>query len=289
MRYQVDTKNAYLLEKTLREMFQDCGEPQYPVVYLRIARPKMSKELVVTERFMGRRLAVIGAAGGIGAYISESLHRQGATVYAIDLRKPDGLDGAIATFEADVNSEKSIVALVTELYSMGDAPIELVNSAGVVENNVAADEMPMSEFDRVMGVNLRGVFLACRDFGRELLARGGGAIVNVASMSGTHVVNFPQKQSVYNTSKAGVAALTRSLAVEWGGRGVRVNCVSPGYVDTPLNALKKEMHEQWIAETILGRFATLAEVSGAVEYLLSDEAAYCCGTELLIDGGSSLR
>ncbi len=243
----------------------------------------------MTQRFAGRRMAVIGAAGGIGAHLSESLHRQGATVYALDLRSPEGLDPAITPFEVNVNSEESVAAVVAALYALGDAPIELVNSAGVVENDVAADEMPMTEYDRVMGVNLRGVFLACRDFGRELLARGGGAIVNVASMSGNHVVNHPQKQSVYNTSKAGVAALTRSLAVEWGGRGVRVNCVSPGYVDTPLNALKKHMHEGWKADTVLGRFATLAEVSGAVEYLLSDEAAYCCGTELLIDGGSSLR
>lgn len=243
----------------------------------------------MTQRFAGRRMAVIGAAGGIGAHLSESLHRQGATVYALDLRSPEGLDPAITPFEVNVSSEESVAAVVAALYALGDAPIELVNSAGVVENDVAADEMPMTEYDRVMGVNLRGVFLACRDFGRELLARGGGAIVNVASMSGNHVVNHPQKQSVYNTSKAGVAALTRSLAVEWGGRGVRVNCVSPGYVDTPLNALKKHMHEGWKADTVLGRFATLAEVSGAVEYLLSDEAAYCCGTELLIDGGSSLR
>lgn len=243
----------------------------------------------MTQRFSGRRMAVIGAAGGIGAHLSESLHRQGATVYALDLRSPEGLDPAITPFEVNVSSEESVAAVVAALYALGDAPIELVNSAGVVENDVAADEMPMTEYDRVMGVNLRGVFLACRDFGRELLARGGGAIVNVASMSGNHVVNHPQKQSVYNTSKAGVAALTRSLAVEWGGRGVRVNCVSPGYVDTPLNALKKHMHEGWKADTVLGRFATLAEVSGAVEYLLSDEAAYCCGTELLIDGGSSLR
>lgn len=243
----------------------------------------------MADRFAGRRIAVIGAAGGIGAHLSGSLLDQGATVYALDVRKPDGLDPAISAFQVDVTAEESVAAVVAELYALGSEPIELVNSAGVVENDVAADEMPMAEYDRVMGINLRGVFIACRNFGRELLARGGGAIVNVASMSGNHVVNHPQKQSVYNTSKAGVAALTRSLAVEWGARGVRVNCVSPGYVDTPLNALKLHMHEGWKEGTVLGRFATLAEVSGAVEYLLSDEAAYCCGTELLIDGGSSLR
>lgn len=243
----------------------------------------------MTTRFEGRRIAVIGAAGGIGAHVAGSLHRQGATVHALDVREPQGLDPQIRAHEVDVNREDSVAAVVAELYALGDGPIDLVNSAGIVEDDVAAADMSMSEYDRVMGVNLRGVFLTCRDFGRQLLARGGGAIVNVASMSGTHLVNHPQRQSVYNTSKAGVAALTRSLAVEWGAAGVRVNCVSPGYVDTALNALKKHMHEQWKADTVLGRFATLEEVSGAVEYLLSDEAAYCCGTELLIDGGSSLR
>lgn len=243
----------------------------------------------MSQRFAGRRVAVIGAGGGIGSHVAESLFTQGATVYALDLTAPTSLKESILARSIDVSSEESVVAAVADLYRHGDAPIDLVNSAGIVENDIAAENLPMETYDRVMGVNLRGVFVACREFGRELLQRGGGAIVNVASMSGNHVVNFPQKQSVYNSSKAGVAALTRSLAVEWGGRGVRVNCVSPGYVDTPLNALKKHMHEGWIEGTVVGRFARLTEVSGAVEYLLSEEAAYCCGTELLIDGGSSLR
>lgn len=240
-------------------------------------------------RFSGRRIAVIGAAGGIGAFVSQSLQEQGATVYGLDVRSPDGLHPDISPHVIDVTSEDSVQAVVQELYALGNDPIDLVNSAGIVENDVAAEDMPMETYDKVMGVNLRGVFLTCKEFGRELLARGGGAIVNVASMSGNAVVNSPQKQSVYNTSKAGVSALTRSLAVEWGSRGVRVNAVSPGYVDTPLNSLKQHMHEGWKAGTVLGRFALLPEVAGAIEYLLSEEAAYCCGTELLIDGGYSLR
>ncbi|WP_426323208.1 SDR family NAD(P)-dependent oxidoreductase [Microbacterium sp. E-13] len=242
----------------------------------------------MTNRFSGRRVAVVGAAGGIGAEIARSLEAQGAEVYALDLREPDQA-GAGRFIPMDITSEESVRDAVATIYAAGEAPVDLVNSAGIVENDVAAEDMPMETYDRVMGVNLRGTFLTCREFGRELLARGGGAIVNVASMSGNAVVNEPQKQSVYNTSKSGVSALTRSLAVEWGGRGVRVNAVSPGYVDTPLNALKKHMHAHWTEGTVVGRFATVQEVAGAVEYLLSDEAAYCCGTELLIDGGFSLR
>jgi len=244
----------------------------------------------VTNRFEGRRIAVIGAGGGIGRAVAVALADQGARVHALDV---SGLEGAfpagVTMQRIDVTSERSVADAVAQLYAMDDAPIDLVNSAGIVEDDVAAEEMPMDLYDRVMSVNLRGVYLACRDFGRELLARGGGAIVNIASMSGNAVVNAPQRQSVYNSSKAAVSALTRSLAVEWGPRGVRVNAVSPGYVDTPLNALKRDMHAGWIDGTVVGRFGTVDEVAGAVCYLLSDEAAYCCGTELLIDGGYSLR
>ena len=125
-------------------------------------------------------------------------------------------------------------------------------------------------------------------FGRVMLEQAGGSIVTIASMSGNHVVNRPQQQVAYNASKAGVVAMTKSLAFEWATRGVRVNAVSPGYVNTPLLASKAELHAQWKAATPLGRFATTTEVAAAVGWLLSDEAAYCCGTELLMDGGYTL-
>src|SRR5699024_3978946 len=117
---------------------------------------------------------------------------------------------------------------------------------------------------------------------------GGGRIVNVASMSGNHVVNVPQKQAAYNSSKAAVSALTRSLAVERTGRGVRVNAISAGYVRTSLVEGKSELVDGWLRGTPAGRFAAPDEVAGAIAWLLSDEAAYCAGTELLIDGGYSL-
>jgi NAD(P)-dependent dehydrogenase (short-subunit alcohol dehydrogenase family) len=240
-------------------------------------------------RFDGRRVAVTGAAGGIGLAICADLLEQGALVYGLDLHGLDRLPDAAHGVPVDLTSEKSVVAAVAGLYAHDDRPVDLVTCAGIVEDNVPAEQLSASQFDAVLGVNLRGVFLTCREFGRELLARGGGAIVNVASMSGNAVVNHPQRQCAYNTSKAGVSALTRSLAVEWGPRGVRVNAVSPGYVDTPLNSLKTEMHGQWLAETVLGRFAQPIEIARAVRYLLSEDAAFCCGTELLIDGGFSLR
>jgi NAD(P)-dependent dehydrogenase (short-subunit alcohol dehydrogenase family) len=243
----------------------------------------------MTNRFEGRRVAVTGAAGGIGRAICESLAAQGAQVHGLDLKGLDDLPGGVAGVPVDITSEDSVVAVVRDLYAADERPVDLVNCAGIVEDDVAAEEMPMAEFDRIMAVNLRGVFLTCREFGRELLGRGGGAIVNIASMSGNAIVNHPQRQSVYNTSKAGVSALTRSLAVEWGPRGVRINTVSPGYVATPLNELKTDMHPQWTRETVLGRFAQPREIAKAVEYFLSEDSAFCCGAELLIDGGFSLR
>lgn len=243
----------------------------------------------MSSSLQGRRVAVTGAGGGIGSAIVDRLLAAGADVVALDRQGLDALPDAVTTMPLDLSSADAVAAVVAELYRTDDRPVDLVNSAGIVEDDVAAEEMPVAQFDAVYAVNVRGVFLTCQAFGRELLARGGGAIVNIASMSGNAIVNHPQKQSAYNSSKAAVSALTRSLAVEWGPRRVRLNVLSPGYVDTPLNALKQHLHQGWKDDTVLGRFATPAEVAAAVLFLLSDESSYFVGAELLMDGGSSLR
>jgi len=240
-------------------------------------------------RFTGRRVAVTGAAGGIGQAIVERLLAEGAEVYGLDRRGIDTLPAGAVGIEMDLGSPESVASVVARIYDDDDRPVDLVNSAGIVEDNVPAEIMPIEQFDAVLGVNLRGVFITCQAFGRELLARGGGAIVNIASMSGNAVVNYPQSQSAYNTSKAAVTALTKSLSVEWSPRGVRLNALSPGYVDTPLNYLKADMHDTWKRDIVIDRFATPQEVAGAVAFLLSDDAAYFIGSELLMDGGFSLR
>ena len=139
-------------------------------------------------------------------------------------------------------------------------------------------------------MNLRGVFLGCQGFGRELLARGGGSIVNIASMSGNCIVNYPQKQCAYNASKAAVTALTKSLAVEWGPRGVRVNAVSPG-----LRGHAPALRQARPVRAVEGRascwddFADPDEIAATVAFLLSTDSSYFCGAELVADGGYSLR
>lgn len=235
----------------------------------------------------GAHVAVTGASGGIGLSICAWLQRAGAVVYALDLVPAESQVGTF--IPCDVTDEESVEAAAREVMSRTDRVDGLVAGAGIAEDDVAAEEMTAATFDRVIAVNLRGVFLTCQAFGRSMLEAGEGRMVAISSMSGNHCVNEPQSQCAYNASKAGVTALVKSLAVEWGPRGVRVNAVSPGYVDTPLNALKAQHHEHWKDRTVLGRFARPDEVASAVGYLLSDEAAFHCGTELLMDGGYTLR
>ena len=234
----------------------------------------------------GAYIAVTGASGGIGRATCQWLADSGASVFALDL-KP--LEEQVGDFvQVDVTDPESVAGAAEEVLNRAGRIDGVVAGAGIAENDVAAETMAAATFDKVIAVNLRGVFLTCQAFGRRMLEQGHGRIVNISSMSGSHIVNFPQRQCAYNASKAGVTALTKSLAVEWGPRGVRVNALSPGYVDTPLNALKHHQHEGWKDRTVLRRFADTTEIAAAVGYLLSDEAAFCCGTELLIDGGYSL-
>jgi NAD(P)-dependent dehydrogenase (short-subunit alcohol dehydrogenase family) len=164
----------------------------------------------------------------------------------------------------------------------------LVVAAGLSEEPTPAEKMTPEVWHRTLDVNLSGAFFTCQRVGRVMLEQGQGRIVTIASMSGAHIVNVPQQQAAYNASKGGLVALTKSLAYEWADRGVRVNALSPGYINTPLLSSKAFLHEQWKAATPVGRFAEPREVAAAAAWLLSDDAAFCCGTELLMDGGYSL-
>lgn len=240
----------------------------------------------MTEEFQGRVLVVTGAAGGIGGAVSGWLRARGARVFDLDRRAPEDSGGEFLA--VDVQDAASVDEAVDRVLVAAGRVDGVVAAAGLSEEPTPAEEMPLEVWQRTIEVNLTGVFLTCQRFGRVLLAQGQGRIVTVASMSGAHVVNSPQQQVAYNASKGAVVAMTKSLAYEWGPRGVRVNALSPGYVDTPLLGSKSEMHAIWKGVTPLGRFATPVEVAGAVGWLLSDAAAFCCGTELLMDGGYSL-
>ena len=233
----------------------------------------------------GKVIAVTGAAGGIGEAIASRLMEEGAKVYSLDFAE----SSIGASILVDVTDQSTLVDAVREIVSLEGRVDGLVAAAGVVENNIPAEEMLLSDWDRTLNVNLRGLFVTCQTFGQQMLKQGHGNIVNISSMSGNHVVNVPQNQCAYNASKAGVTALTKSLASEWAGRGVRVNAIAPGYVGTPLLAEKKSQFEGWLSATPQGRMGEPAEIAATAAFLLSDEAAYFCGSELLIDGGYSLR
>jgi sorbose reductase len=160
----------------------------------------------------------------------------------------------------------------------------IFNNAGICHHKSAL-EVTAQEWRRVMDVNLDGVFLVAQAAALQFIAQGsGGAIVNTASMSGT-IVNVPQQQASYNASKAAVVHLTKSLAVEWAEHGIRVNCISPGYIYTDMTAaVRSDWVEEWLKLIPFHRMGKPEELAGAVLYLLSDAASYTSGADLIIDG-----
>jgi NAD(P)-dependent dehydrogenase (short-subunit alcohol dehydrogenase family) len=237
---------------------------------------------------------VTGAASGIGREIALGLAEAGADVGCLDLEGSD-LDGIVAAVEQAGQRAVAVPADVTDADSVADAvaaveaslgPLRLaVNSAGIA-NAAPAEEMPLAQFQKVLDVNLNGVFLCCQAEGRALLLNGGGAVVNIASMSGV-IVNRDLLQVHYNASKAAVIHLSKSLAMEWADRGIRVNSISPGYTATPMNT-RPEVAEQvkrFEADTPMGRMAAPSELVGPAVFLLSEAASFCTGVDLIVDGG----
>jgi len=245
------------------------------------------------------RVAVVTGAGtGIGRQVALTLASAGAAVVlagreeghlieGVDaVRDAGGTAHALRTDIADPQAVVRLASFAIELHGRVDI---LVNNAGQFGVSPAED-MSDDDWRRVIDVNLSGTYWCCRTFGRAMLERSAGAIVNVASISGV-IVNTPQPQIAYNVSKAGVIMLTRSLAAEWAPRGVRVNAVSPGYIATSGTIRGAETPgwgERWRSLTPMDRMGTLDEVAGAVQYLVSDAAGYTTGANLIVDGGYTL-
>ena len=243
----------------------------------------------------GRVALVTGAGSGIGQRIALGLAQCGADVACLDRRTDAGLSDTTGMIEAAGRKAIAVNADVTDRAALDDAVARTeadlgalgiaVNAAGIANAN-PAEAMSEEQYQTLMDINMKGVFFSCQAEAGAMLRHGSGSIINIASMSGV-IVNRGLSQVHYNASKAGVIHMSKSMAMEWVGRGVRVNSISPGYTATPMNTRPEMVHQtkEFESQTPMQRMASVDEMVGPAVFLASDASSFCTGVDLLVDGG----
>ncbi len=240
--------------------------------------------------FDGAVVIVTGAASGIGRRCARDFAADGARVAIVDVD-----DGRLATLAreidalvqpVDVTDAAAVAALVARVAATWGRIDHLVNGAGIADEMKPTLEQDVDAWQRVLDVSLRGTYLTSRECGRLMVRAGSGSIVNFSSIAG--LVGLPGRNA-YSAAKAGISIMTRTMAAEWAGRGVRVNAVAPGYIDTPMveGLLERGRiaRRSILRRTPMGRFGDPAEVSSVVRFLCSPAASYVTGVTLPVDGG----
>ncbi|PNS15074.1 hypothetical protein CAC42_2303 [Sphaceloma murrayae] len=249
----------------------------------------------------GKVAVVTGGGRGLGYNMSQALAEVGIQGIAImdvqqelgeksaqQLSEQTGVD--VRFYKVDVRDGHAInqaVQDVVEHYGRIDV---LISAAGIADSNIKAENYDSEKFRRLLDINITGSFLVAQSVGRHMIsAKSGGSIIFIASMSGS-IVNYPQEQSCYNASKAAVVQMTKSLAAEWARHKIRVNAISPGYMDTALNRVPalEAQKRIWVDNTPQKRLGAVDDLNCLAVYLSSEASSYMTGNNCLIDGGYTL-